>query len=218
MAAHNPFHFYTRLNQTELLGRKARNVAELLEGIKAVPDSSIYHHTHRILQQYHYMSPAPPNDFAYWITDALSEDALGETMASVDVIGFEKIGDVRDRFVAIVNDFLKHKKKMRMCPASEEFHFMACKTFILPTPYVAHTVEEFRGLLEKVSVHSLYFHIFEARLRLGRIDNDFSRWFRDLGEASLANALSKLDPYSYSLKSLRTKILSIIDKEKRTSD
>jgi hypothetical protein len=164
------------------------------------------------------MSPAPPNDFAYWITDALNEDALGETMASVDVIEFEKIADVRERFVALLNDFLKHERKIRMCPASEEFHFMACKTFILPTPYVAHTVEEFRRLLEKVSVHSLYFHIFEARLRLERIDNDFSRWFRDLGEVSLANAVSKLDPYSYSLKSLRTKILTIIDKENRTSD
>ena len=93
---------------------------------------------------------------------------------------------------------------------------MACKTFILSTPYVAHTVEEFRRLLEKVSVHSLYFHIFEARLRLGRIDNDFSRWFRDLGAGSLADALSRLDPYSYSLKSLRTKIIAIIDKERGT--
>ncbi len=217
MDAHEPFYFYTRLNQTELLGRSARNVVELLEGIKAVPDSSIYQHTHRILQQYHYMSPAPPNDFAYWITDALNEDALGETMANVDVIEFEKMGDVRDRFVAILNDFLKHKRKIGMCPASEEFHFMACKTFILPTPYVAHTVEEFRRLLEKVSVHSLYFHLFEARLRLRRIDNDFSLWFRDLGAMSLANELSRLDPYSYSLKSLRTKILTIIDKEKGTS-
>ena len=49
MDAHKPFHFYTRLNQTELLGRNARNVVELLEGIKAVPDSSIYQHAHRIL-------------------------------------------------------------------------------------------------------------------------------------------------------------------------
>ena len=119
MDAPKPFYFYTRLNQTELLGRRAKNVVELLEGIRAVPDSSIYHHTHRILQQYHYMSPVPPNDFAYWITDALNEDALGETMASVDVIEFEKIDDLRKRFVALMNDFLKHKQKIRMCPAHE---------------------------------------------------------------------------------------------------
>ena len=213
-----PFYFYTRLNQTELLGRRAKNLIELLEGIRTVPDSSIYHHTHRVLQQYHYMSPAPPNDFVYWITDALNEDALGETIASVDVIEFQNIGDLRKRFTEILSGFLVPKRKIRTCPDSNEFHFMACKTFILPTPYIANTVAEFRRILEKVSVHSLYFHIFEARLRLGRIDNDFSRWLRDRGEVAGAAAIAKLDPYSYSLRTLRTKILAIMDTEKGTRD
>lgn len=213
MKANEHFHFYTRLNQTELLGKKAKNLVELLEGIKSVPDSSIYHHTHRFIQQHHYMSPQPPNDFAYWITDVLKEDALGEKIASVDVIEFKKIVDLKARFIEILSDYLKKHKKIRDCPDNQEFHFMACKTFVLPTSYVAHSVKQFRQVLEKVSVHSLYFHIFEARMRLGKIDNDFSRWLRDLGEKSLASKISKLDPYSYTLEGLRKKIISIIDKE-----
>jgi hypothetical protein len=216
MKANKSFHFYTRLNQTELLSRKAKNLVDLLEGIKTVPDSSIYHHTHRFLQQHHYISPEPPNDFAYWITNVLNEDALGEQIASVDVIEFKKIVDLRTRFIEIICDYLKKHKKIRNCPENQEFHFMACKTFVLPTPYVAYNVKEFRQILEKVSVHSLYFHIFEARMRLEKKDNDFSRWLRDLGKKSLASEISKLDPYSYTLEGLRNKILSIIDK--RTSD
>lgn len=213
MKANEHFHFYTRLNQTELLGKKAKNLVELLEGIKSVPDSSIYHHTHRFIQQHHYMSPQLPNDFAYWITDVLNEDALGEKIVSVDVIEFKKIVDLKARFIEILSDYLKKHKKIRDCPDSQEFHFMACKTFVLPTSYVAHSVKQFRRILEKVSVHSLYFHIFEARMRLGKIDNDFSRWLRDLGEKAIASKISKLDPYSYTLERLRKKIISIIDKE-----
>ena len=217
MKNNNHFHFYTRLNQTELLGKKARNLVELLEGIKSVPDSSIYHHTHRFIQQHHYMSPQPPNDFADWITDVLNEDALGEKMASVDVIEFQKIKGLRKKFIEIVSDYLKENKKVRDCPDNQEFHFMACRTFVLPTTYVARSVKQFRQILKKVSIHSLYFHIFEARMRLEKKDNDFSRWLRDLGERSLASKISKLDPYSYTLEALRKEIISIIDKENRKS-
>jgi len=217
MKNNNHFHFYTRLNQTELLGKKARNLVELLEGIKSVPDSSIYHHTHRFIQQHHYMSPQPPNDFADWITDVLNEDALGEKMASVDVIEFQKIKGLRKKFIEILSDYLKENKKVRDCPDNQEFHFMACRTFVLPTTYVARSVKQFRQILKKVSIHSLYFHIFEARMRLEKKDNDFSRWLRDLGERSLASKISKLDPYSYTLEALRKEIISIIDKENRKS-
>ena len=217
MKNNNYFHFYTRLNQTELLGKKARNLVELLEGIKIVPDSSIYHHTHRFIQQHHYMSPQPPNDFADWITGVLNEDALGEKMASVDVIEFQKIKGLRKKFIEILSDYLKENKKVRDCPDNQEFHFMACRTFVLPTTYVARSVKQFRQILKKVSIHSLYFHIFEARMRLEKKDNDFSRWLRDLGERSIASKISKLDPYSYTLEALRKEIISIIDKENRKS-
>ena len=217
MKNNNHFHFYTRLNQTELLGKKARNLVELLEGIKSVPDSSIYHHTHRFIQQHHYMSPQPPNDFADWITDVLNEDALGEKMASVDVIEFQKIKGLRKKFIEILSNYLKENKKVRDCPDNQEFHFMACRTFVLPTTYVARSVKQFRQILKRVSIHSLYFHIFEARMRLEKKDNDFSRWLRDLGERSLASKISKLDPYSYTLEALRKEIISIIDKENRKS-
>ena len=77
------FHFFTKLEQTLLLGMRARTGAELLAGIQSVPESSIYFHTHRFLHQYHFLSPEPPNDFAYWVTHVLGDDALGEQLWSV---------------------------------------------------------------------------------------------------------------------------------------
>ena len=57
--AKEPFKFYTQLHIPELTGLKAANLQELLDLIKTVPGSVIYHHTHRFLQQHQYLSPEP---------------------------------------------------------------------------------------------------------------------------------------------------------------
>ena len=75
--AKEPFKFYTQVSIPELTGLKASNLQDLLDLIKTVPGSVIYYHTHRFLQQHQYLSPEPPNDFAYWITGILGEEELG---------------------------------------------------------------------------------------------------------------------------------------------
>jgi hypothetical protein len=202
-----PFYFYSQLHLVKLLGLKAKNPVELLELIKQVPASSIYYHTHRFLQQHNYLSPEPPNDFAYWITAILGLENLGEIVASVDIIRFTTIEDLRKEFIKILTTYITKKGFIIDCEPGEEFHFMSCVTVIVPTPYVAHTIEEFVEAVAKVSIHSLYFHIFEARLRLGGSENDFSRWFRDIGMEQLAREVSRLDPYTMTLEGLREKII-----------
>ena len=48
--------------------------------------------------------------------------------------------------------------------------------------------------------------MFDAKLRLKTGENDFSRWFRDLGKTALADAIKRMDPYSYALDGLRQQI------------
>ncbi len=207
-----PFYFHTQFDLVEILSKKSKNVIELLEEIKIVPDSSIFYHTHKFLEQHHYLLPEPANDFAYWISNILEENTLGEEIGSVDIIDFSSIKELRNRFIEILKEYLRNNH-IRDCPKGSEFHFMACKTFILPTPYVAHNLKEFKENLKKVTKSSLYFHIFEARMRLGKTDNDFSRWLRDLGKDKIAAEISHLDPYTYTLEGLREKIISVICKE-----
>jgi hypothetical protein len=203
-----PFHFYTRLNLVELLGRQAKNAAELLQGVRRVPGSSIYYHTHRFLQQHHYLSPEPPNDFAFWVTNSLGLDKLGEQLASVDTVKFRSIRGLREKFIEILESF-NHDENARHtdCQKGEEFHFMACRTFVLPTPHEARNLKEFYEILKKVSINSIYFHIFEARLRLERGENDFSNWLEDIGQKKLAQEISRLDPYTITLEGLRKTLL-----------
>jgi hypothetical protein len=120
-----PFRFFTKLEQILLLGRRARNLAELLAGIRSVPDSSIYYHTHRLLQQHHFLSPEPPNDFAYWVRHLLGDNALGEKLWSVDVVGCNNVGELRARLMGVLESGLSTTRRENECQADEAFHFMA---------------------------------------------------------------------------------------------
>ena len=206
------FHFHTKFDQTILLGKRARNVAELLAHIRTVPDASIYYHTHRYLEQHHYLSPEPPNDFAYWVTNVLNEDLLAEMMLSIDIIQFQTIGELRNAFTQLLDSYLQKAKKLANCPEGEEFHFMASRTFVLPTAQVATTPGEFINALQRVTVSTLYYHIFDAKLRLAKGENDFSAWFGDMGLHDLAEELRRLDPYTYTLEGLRKRIIVLVRK------
>jgi hypothetical protein len=208
----NEFTFHTKLDQTILLGVKARNIQGLLEGVRQVPESSIYYHTHRFLQQHHYLSPEPPNDFAYWVSNVMGDDVLGEQLSSVDIIQFHTINELRVKFITILESHLDSLERLSMIPPGEEFHFMASRLFVLPTQHVARTLQEFLDCLGRVSVNSLYYHIFDAKLRLERHDNDFSRWFTDLGLLDLAEELRRLDPYAHTLEGLRKRIIVLVKK------
>ena len=174
------FHFCTRLDQTLLLARRAKTGGQLLEGIRSVPDSSIYFHTHRFLQAHHYLTPEPSNDFAYWTTNVLNDAQLGEKLSSIDIVQFQSIADLRHQLVDIIETHMRAATRVPDCPPGEEFYFMASRIFVMQTPYVAHSTIEFREILTRVSILSLYYHMFDAKLRLGNGENDFSRWFRSL--------------------------------------
>jgi len=211
--AKQPFKFYTRLHLSELTGLKAKDIVGLLRYIKKVPGSSIYHHTHRFLQIHQYLSPEPPNDFAYWVSETLGEDELGEKLASIDTVQFTTIRGLRDKIASTIEEYIKANpsSKSKFVNPNEEFYFIKTLSFIIPTPYVAHTLKEFADTLDKITIDSIYFHIFEARLRLERGTNDFSFWLgTSLGEEELAGKLSGLDPYTRTMNDLRGAIIKLV--------
>lgn len=209
-----PFKFFTRLHLSELTGLRAATLNQLAGLLKEVPGSSIYHHTHRFLQQHQYLSPEPPNDFAYWVSEALGENELGERLASIDTIQFSTIRSLREKIIETIEDYLKHNPlaKLRFSSPGEEFHFIKSISFVIPTDYLARDLKEFKEIIGKITIDSIYFHIFESRLRLEKSTNDFSNWIENyLGDKKLADEISKLDPYTHTLEELRKKILCLIE-------
>lgn len=209
--ARDPFRFYSRLTLTVLTGQKARNLSELLERLRNVPDMVVYQHTHRFLQQHQHLIPEPPNDFAFWVTHTLLDEELGERLAAIDTVRFTSIGALRDALVATISKVFKGTRLRLEAPRGKEFHFMRAVRYSLPTDIEAWDLAEFLAGLKRVSISSLYLHIFEARLRPPLGVNDFSHWFeKELGEKELAAAIDRLDPYTRTMEGLRSRIASLV--------
>jgi septum formation topological specificity factor MinE len=211
--ANIPFKFYTRLHLSELTGCQASSLKELLKMLEHISGSSIYHHTHRFLQQHQYLSPEPPNDFAYWVREHLGEEELGERLSSIDTIQFSSIRDLRNKIISTIKDYIKLNPKCLKKHSNQKFYFIKSVSFVLYTGYEAYNLNDFCEILSKITIDSIYYHIFESRLRLEKGKNDFSNWFENiLKEKELAWEIEKLDPYTHTMEELRNTIIKIIKK------
>ena len=205
-----PFVFYTERRLVLLTGLRARNLQQLLDQMRDVPGSAIFYHTHHTFLSHHFETPAFTNDFARWVSEALQKEALGEKLAAVDLLSFTSIRDLRNAMVAVIEQNAgENGGLLRECPPGDEFHFCRSKSFMMSTGLVAHDPAEFFGLLPGVSNVSLFFHFFEARLRLGRKTNDFSWWLEGCGETALAKQIEAMDPYVVTLDELRDRIAAL---------
>jgi len=212
--AMEPFKFCTRLTLTEVTGRKASNINELLEGIRAADDAIIYHHTHRFIKQSHHLVPEGANDFAYWVVNTVQADRLGEELTSIDIVQYHSLADIREAFVKMLERHIaENPGPMRTVAPGREFHFMRAIRFSLPTDCAAVDYKSFIECLRNVSVSSLYLHVFEARLRPPYGVDDFSHWFRtNFNDEAIGKEISRLDPYSYTLESLQQSVIHLIER------
>ncbi len=209
--AAEPFKFCSRLHLKELTGLKAANLTQLVSMIKTVPGSVVYHHTHHFLQQHQYLVPEPPNDFAYWVEQALGYRDLAEDLASVNTCEYHSIRALREQIVSVIERYLKRDKTSREAGEGEEFHFIRSVSFVFRTPYEAYDLKEFQDVVEKITIDAIYFHMFESRLRLEKGVNDFSNWMRnELSEFELAERVDQLDPYTHTMEGLRNKVVALI--------
>lgn len=206
-----PFIFYSEYNLPVLLGKKASNIYELLDGLKTVPVSSLYYHTHKFLKQHRYLIPEPPNDFAYWIRNVLRQTQLGEMIASINIVAFNNLEDFRREIVDIFEQHDRYGYGIN-CQEGFEFQFMSCKTFWFKINYEATDLKEFAEILRKIDISTFFVNIFNPKLRMGKDKNNFSAWFETLGETELANKVENIDPYTLTLEGLRNQILNLIER------
>jgi Family of unknown function (DUF5752) len=210
MTQTDPFYFSTERRLVRLTGRRARTLAELIGHVEQVSGSSIFYHTHHLYLSHHFLKPVFFNDFANWAMDALQERELGEKLAAIDLLEFQAIRPMRNALLDIMTQSARARRsRTRTCPPGDEFHFCESQSFIVPTGLVARSVPELFQLMPHVSNVSLYFHFFEARLRLDRKTNDFSYWLEQQGARDLAGAIDRLDPYIMTLDELRSRIVDI---------
>ena len=212
--ARSPFYFNSASHLLRIGREKACNLQELLEAIRTCAESSIFQHTFQTLEEHHFIREGFSNDFSHWAFASCNEVGLAERLAAIDVREFTSIATLRERLVLIMEEYLQKNPRAATRPAMEPFYLMASDLVVVPTPYVARNLEEFAEGLRKVSIHGIYYHFIDARLRLKLNNNDFSVWLEtELDLAQAAARLNRIDIYTSTLEGVRRGILKIIEGE-----
>jgi trehalose synthase-fused probable maltokinase len=207
-----PFAFMACMEIKEFVGVRAENERQLAQLLDEVPLDSIYYHTHGFLLRHRLASGPYPNDFATWVDVQVRDRVLGERLAMVDPADFTTLQALREELVSVVDEHLRRIGIVPQVVSGTPFDFIQSRIVEVPTGIEVRTLQELRSALLDVDQSALYFHLVEARLRLGRGRNDFAAWLeRGLGLPELATRIQAVNPYAASLEQTRARLIALLD-------
>lgn len=209
-----PFEFKQCVSILKSTGKKAKNLRELRDVISVVSDESIFHHTYQYFLKGHILEYS--NDFAHWAGESLEERALSEQLSNIDPYTFKEINDLRNELINVIDDYLKQFPEPREAMPDDEFYFNETITFTFSAGIKAKNLAEFLIAIKYIDPGSIYYHFYEARVRLGERIDDFSRWFEDaLKKEELAGKIRAIDPFMHSIEGIREHIAKAVEEEVR---
>jgi Family of unknown function (DUF5752) len=210
-----PFEFRQCVSVLKSTGKKAANVRELRELIRTVSDDCIFHHTYQYFLKGHILEYT--NDFAHWAGKNLEESALSELLSNIDPYDFLEIHDLRNELVKVIDGYLTAFPEPREAMTGEEFYFNETVTLIFPVGIKARNLAEFLTAMKYVNTASIYYHFYEARMRLGGGIDDFSRWVEDVfGKKELAGRIRAIDPFMHRMEDIKKHVIEAIEEEVKT--
>ena len=209
-----PFIFTGCVEVRQALQRTATDERELMDRLEEVPAESVFYHTHGYFLRHRPITTAYGNDFAAWVGVQVRDQALSERLAVVNPFEFASLETLREELVTVVHDHLRRLRTVPRVETGEPFHFQQSSIVEVELGSPAATLPEFREGLAAVDASAIYFHMVEARARLGRRAGDFAEWIRSsLGLSELAERIERIDTYMTSLERVRARVLSLVDQE-----
>jgi hypothetical protein len=193
-------------------GKKAKSLRELRDAISQVSEASIFHHFFHYFLKEHVREYT--NDFAYWAGEGLEERALAEMLSNIDPYDFASIDDLRRELNRSIDEYLAIFPEPREALSGAEFFFNETISLVFAAGIRAKNLAEMLMAMKYVDDSSLYYHFYDARVRLGKRNDDFSEWFEKvLEKEDLARRVRAVDPFMHSLGDLRDHLIAEIDQE-----
>jgi Family of unknown function (DUF5752) len=196
----------------QALDHRAADERELLERLEEVPSGSVFYHTHGYFLRHRPITTAYGNDFAAWVATQVRDQVLAERLAVVNPFEISGLEQLREELASIIHDHLLRLSAVPRVEFGEPFYFQQSHIVEVPLGSGANTLAEFRAGLAAVDASAIYFHMVEARARLGRRAGDFAEWLRtSLGMQELAEQIERIDTYMTSLERVRARVLALVD-------
>lgn len=204
------FDFRDAVRVLKATGKKAETLRELRDLIATVSDESIFHHTYQYFSKGHILEYT--NDFAHWAGESLEEGALAELLSNIDPYSFPTVNEVRGELLRVIDYFIENFPETRKVMPGDEFYFAETISFIFPVGIKARNLAEFLMALKYIDAESIYYHFFEARMRLGQAVDDFSKWVEDvIGSKELADKIQSIDPFMHNIEGIREHLIEILE-------
>lgn len=206
------FEFKQCVSILKSTGKKDKSLRELRNVIAVVSDESIFHHTYQYFLKGHFFEYT--NDFAQWAGESLEERALSEHLSNIDPYAFKTIDELRQELLNVIDSYLKNFPEPREAMPGDEFYFNETITLTFPAGIRVRNLAEFLIAIKYIDAAAIYYHFYEARVRLG-VD-DFSMWIEEsLGKNEPAEKIRAIDPFMHSIDGIREHIIEAVEADVR---
>jgi hypothetical protein len=205
-----PFRFRDAVRLNRPTGVSAATLREFRNAIERAEPGVLHHHLCEVPLRFTFTFWDYPNDFAIWSANALENHALAERLAVLDAFHERDIEVLRERVLEAVEIALAEASGTLPAPPGQEFHFSSSVAVELDLGVEASNLSELIAALRQVPATSLYFHLFEGRLRTEGGWDDISLWLLESGHARAAERLRDLDIYMASLESCRRVVIELL--------
>jgi uncharacterized protein DUF5752 len=210
--ATEPFRFIGCVELRQSLDQRATDERELLDRLEDVPSGSVLYHTHGYFLRHRPITTAYGNDFASWVAVHVRDQVLAERLAVINPFEFTSLELLREELLSVIHDHLVRLSTVPRVEYGEVFHFQQSHIVEVPLGPAASTLAEFRQGVAEVDASAIYYHMVEARARLGRRSGDFAEWLRtSLGMTALAERIERIDAYMTTLERVRARVLALVD-------
>jgi hypothetical protein len=207
-----PFQFVGCVELRQALDHRARDERELLDRLEEVPPGSVFYHTHGYFLRHRPITTAYGNDFAAWVAVHVRDQVLAERLAVINPFETASLEELREELITVIHDHLRHVTTVPRVEFGDVFNFQQSHIVEVPLGPAVATLAEFRAGLAEADASAIYFHMVEARARLGRRSGDFAEWIRSaLALPALADRIERLDAYMTSLERVRARVLALVD-------
>jgi hypothetical protein len=193
-------------------GKKAKNLREMKSVLAEVSGGSIAHHTYQYFLKGHILEYT--NDFAHWAGESIEERALAERLSNIDPYDYTALKDLRGDLIAAIDDYLALFPEPRDAMPGDDFHFNETVMLVFPAGVRARNLAEFLMAMKYAEGSTLYYHFYDARVRLGNKADDFSQWLEEgMEKPEVARKIGSIDPFMHNLETIRARIIEAVEEE-----